>query len=453
VGLGVNGMDDDDLPDDARVWLDKAADVIWKNIHNSNFDAVKYECEIDMSIAGWFALFIDEEPDLGGYVFEQWGLAGVWAAASKPGGPLDIFHREVTLTAEQCVSTYGEEMVSATVRQKASQAPDDTVTIIQCVYPRPGPHGHLSVNLPIASCHVEKETRKIVREKGYHEHPVVAPRWLLIPNSVYPVGPVFDALPDIKSLNKAIEMSFGNMDLALAGMWIAEDDGVLNPRTVKVGPRKIIVANSVDSMKALEPPGKFELGAIEVQRLQRAIRKVLMSDILEPQPRADGQPGQPITATQAQINVELIRQLLGPVYGRMLAEDLKPTVTRCFGLAYRAGALGNAPRSLQGRELTVKYLSPMARAQKLGDVAAMDRFETTVAQEMAAGAVHVADNYDWDKASRRRSELLGVPADLMIDEDVRDARREQKAKDAKQQQAAAASVALAGEAIKKGAGP
>jgi hypothetical protein len=35
-------------------------------------------------------------------------------------------------------------------------------------------------------------------------------------------------------------------------MWIAEDDGVLNPRTMKVGPRKVIVANSVDSMKPLD---------------------------------------------------------------------------------------------------------------------------------------------------------------------------------------------------------
>jgi hypothetical protein len=203
------------------------------------------------------------------------------------------------------------------------------VTIIQCVYPRPAPHGKLAPNLPFASVHIEKDTRKLVREKGYHEQPVIAPRWLLIPNSVYPVGPVFDALPDIKSLNKAVEMSFANMDLAIAGMWIGEDDGVLNPRTLKVGPRKVVVANSVDSLKALEPPGKFDLGAIEIQRLQRAIRKVLMADQLEPQaqPGKDGRPGAPITATQAQINVELIRQLLGPIYGRWLAEFVKPLLT------------------------------------------------------------------------------------------------------------------------------
>jgi hypothetical protein len=282
VAYGVDGSDPDELDDDAKVWLDDSAEVIWKNIHNSNFDAVHFECEIDSCIAGLFYLFVDEDEE-GGYAFEQWSVATVWAAASKPGGPLDTFHREVQLTAEQCVSEYGEEMVSQGVRQKAQQSPDELVTIIQCVYPRATPHGKLAPNLPFASVHIEKDTRKLVREKGYHEQPVIAPRWLLIPNSVYPVGPVFDALPDIKSLNKAVEMSFANMDLAIAGMWIGEDDGVLNPRTLKVGPRKVVVANSVDSLKALEPPGKFDLGAIEIQRLQRAIRKVLMADQLEPQ--------------------------------------------------------------------------------------------------------------------------------------------------------------------------
>lgn len=448
VGLGVNGMDEDAMPDDAAKWLDEAADLIWKNIHNSNFDQVKYECEVDMAIAGWFVMFIDTDPDDGGYVFEQWGLAGVYAAASKPAGRLDIFHREVSMTAEQAVNTYGEEMVSSQTRRIAEQSPDQNITVIQVVGPRPGPHGFLSKNLPIESVHLERDTRKLVRERGYQEHPVVAPRWLLVPNSVYPVGPVFDAIPDIKSLNKAVEMTFSNMDLAIAGMWIAEDDGVLNPRALKVGPRKVIVANSVKSMEPLKPPGQFDLGAIEIQRLQRQIRKVLMSDMLEPQPQPGQKPGQPITATQAQINVELIRQLLGPVYGRMLVEDLLYTVTRCFGLAYRAGALGQAPQSLQGRELVVKYMSPIARSQKLVDVSAMDRYETTLAQEIAAGRPEVADNYDWDKAARKRAQLLGVPQDLTVDEDVRDQKRKDRASQQAAQQTAAAAAPVLAQAMK-----
>jgi hypothetical protein len=350
------------------------------------------------------------------------------------------------MTAEQAVNFYGAENVSMSVRSKAVSLPDDLVTVIQAIYPRTGAYGQLAQNMPIASCHIERESRKVLRESGYHEMPIIAPRWLLVPDSVYPMGPVFDALPDIKTLNKAVEMSLANLDLAIAGMWIGEDDGVMNPRSLKIGPRKIVVANSVDSLKALEPPGKFDLAAIEIQRLQGSIRKMLMADQLEPSQKKD------MTAYEVQVRVELIRQLLGPVYGRMQAEDLQPKTTRCFGLAYRAGVLGNPPQSLAGRELIVKYLSPLAKSQKLVDVAAMDRFETTLGQEMQIRP-DIGDNYEWDKAARTRAEYLGVPAKLLVEEEAMAGVRQTRAAQQEQQNKLGTAATIAKLIGDVGAGP
>jgi hypothetical protein len=81
----------------------------------------------------------------------------------------------------------------------------------------------MSKNLPISSCHIEKDTRKLVRERGYHEHPIIAPRWLVIPNSVYPLGPVFDALPDFKSLNRRWKCP--------SGTWTSRSPACGSPRT------------------------------------------------------------------------------------------------------------------------------------------------------------------------------------------------------------------------------
>jgi hypothetical protein len=410
---------------------------------------VHFECEIDSCIAGLFYLFVDEDEE-GGYAFEQWSVATVWAAASKPGGPLDTFHREVQLTAEQCVSEYGEEMVSQGVRQKAQQSPDELVTIIQCVYPRADAARQARAEPAVRlGAHREGHPQARAREglpRAAGDRAAVAAD----PELGVPGG------PGVRRAARHQEPEQGGRDVVREhgprhrrhvdrrGRRRAE------PRTLKVGPRKVVVANSVDSLKALEPPGKFDLGAIEIQRLQRAIRKVLMADQLEPQPQPgkDGRPGAPITATQAQINVELIRQLLGPIYGRWLAEFVKPLLTRCFGIAYRAGALGRPPESLDQRKMNVRYLSPIARSQKLVDVASMDRYETTLAQEMAAGRTEVADNYDWDKAARKRHELLGVPQDLMVDEDERDAAREKRQQQAQQQQAAAVAAQVGTEVVK-----
>ena len=243
----------------------------------ANFDAAGYEAVLDVVCAGWFALFINEDDDSGGLRFEQWPIAGVYCSASKPGGLIDTVYRCYTLTAAQAVAEFGEDDVSEATRKLATEKPDEKVEFVHAIYPRPlrVVNPRFAKNLPFASCNVEVKAKRIVRESGFHELPVIVPRWMLIPDSAYGVGLVFDALPDVKMLNELKRMELAAADLAIARMWIAEDDGVLNPRTVKVGPRKIVVANSVDSMKPLQTGSNFELSEALTEHLQRAIRRAV----------------------------------------------------------------------------------------------------------------------------------------------------------------------------------
>jgi hypothetical protein len=247
-------------------------------------------------------------------------------------------------------------------------------------------------------------------------------------------------LPDVKMLNEIKRFELASADLAIAGMWIAEDDGVLNPTTVKVGPRKIIVANSVNSMKPLQSGANFQLSMALVEKLQAAIRKGMMADQLQPQ------DGPAMTATEVHVRVELIRKLLGPVYGRFMSEYLKPLVERSFGLAYRAGVFGPAPESLRNRELTVRYISPIARAQKLEDVQAMDRLESSLMAEAQMDPT-ILDLYDFEQAVRERSDALGVPSKVLRTKEDVEARRAER-----QAQQEAAQKAQQQQAIQQVAG-
>ena len=438
----------DGASDEERQWLDLAADVIWQSIHASNFDAEAYEGCMDSVGAGWFVLFADYERDDDGQpiglTFEQWPLHTCYLAASKRSGRIDTCYREFSMTAGQAVAEFGEDRISDTLRQAAATDQDKRVTFVHAIYPRKGKRrgNVMARELPFASCWVECASGQVVRESGFEEQPFVAPRWTRIPGSQYAVGPVFDALPDIKQLNELVGFEIAAADLAVSGMWIAEDDGVLNPRTVKVGPKKIIVANSVDSMKPLQPGSNFDVAFTQKAQLQAAIRKVLMADQLQPQ------DGPAMTATEVHVRVGLIRQLLGPIYGRMQAEYLQPLVERCFALTLRAGALPPMPASLADRDYAVTYQSPLARAQKLEDVSAMDRFENTLAAE-AEFVPDILDRYDFDKAAAKRGELLGVPADVMrTDKQVkalRAARMAQQKREQAQASQATAAQALADE--------
>src|SRR5574341_57158 len=90
----------------------------------------------------------------------------------------------------------------------------------------------------------------------------------------------------------------------------------------------------------------------------------------------------------------------------------------------------------------------LARSQKLGDVEAMDRFELSLQQEAAIDP-SVLDVYDFEAASRMRSQLLGVPQKLVRDKQTTAAVREgkkQAAQDAQQQ-----AIAAQGQAEMQGA--
>lgn len=445
------GMDVGQESEEERRWLDQSAHFIWENIHASNFDAAAFEGLIDVVDAGWFALYIDSDREKGGYTFDLWPIASVFCAASKAGGQIDTVYRTYKLTAEQALNEFGDDLSEATTKL-AKDKPSELVEFVHAIYPRSTymVGARLAKNMPVASCQVEVGAKKIVRESGYHEMPVVVPRWMLIPDSVYAVGPVMDALPDARTLNELCKMDLAAGDLAIAGMWIAEDDGVLNPRSVKVGPRKIIVANSVDSMKPLKSGSDFNYAESKIARLQASIRKILMADQLQ------AQDGPAMTATEVHVRVALIRQLLGPVYGRLQAEYLQPMITRCFGIAYRAGVLGQAPESLAGRNYSIRYISPLARSQKLEEVTAIDQFVEGAA---AAAAIDptVMDNVDLDEAQRIRGEALGVPSAVIRSKADVSARREQRAADlqaaqqqeqqaAMQQQVAMAATKQAGAA-------
>lgn len=434
------GLDVGDETDEERRWLDLTAEQLWENIHNSNYDAEGFESVLDMCGAGWFVLFIDDDRERGGYVFTQYPLASCYVTSTRADGRADTLYRPFKLTAEQAVTEYGAAKLSAKVNELAREKPDEMVAFVHAIYPRStyAVGAKMAKHLPFASCHVEVDSKRLVKESGYHECPFVAPRWKRITtNSPYGVGPVADALPDIKTLNELVRMELAAADLAIAGMWIAEDDGVLNPRTIKVGARKVIVANSVDSMKPLVTGSDFNVSFTVKKELQAAIRRVLMADQLQPQ------DGPAMTATEVHMRMNLVRQLLGPVYGRQQPEWLQPMVERCFGLAYRARILAPIPQSLANRDFRVTYVSPMARAQKLDDVSAMDRAEASLAMASQAlaqvdpeGAVALLDNYDQDKAFRKRAELLGVPADLVVDaKEVakRRTQRQQKQQQAQQQ--------------------
>ena len=80
-----------------------------------------------------------------------------------------------------------------------------------------------------------------------------------------------------------------------------------------------------------------------------------------------------MTATETVARTEQKMRLLGPVMGRVSQELLKPAINRVFDILQRQGRFGDVPEQLDAQETKVEYVSPLAKAQRTGDLQSLMR--------------------------------------------------------------------------------
>ena len=118
-------------------------------------------------------------------------------------------------------------------------------------------------------------------------------------------------------------------------------------------------------------------------------------------------------------------RVIGPVLGRLMNEMLRPLVERTFALMLRSEMLDEAPEVLQGRDVDIEYVSPLARAQKSSSLN-----NTMKALEILmplAQALPVGDHLDPDGLVRHITDALGVPKTVLLSDDEIAQQREQRA--------------------------
>lgn len=412
----------ENLPFNVRVWLEDAAKKLFNLIHNaSNYNAVALECLEDIGISGQFAMFITKEPGEG-FIFELWPMDTLYIQENVKTKVVDTIYRLIFLTIKEAVVLFGLDQLSQEMQGVYRSNPNHTrlYEFVHVIKPREGKPGVFEEDMAYASIYVCKDSGMIVKESGFHEMPVVVPRWSKLPQQPYAIGPVTKAMPDIKTLNAIIEMMLQNAELAIAGMFLVKADGYLTASNIKIEPGALVEVADTNNIKPITTAGDFRISFEEITRLQNQIRKVMMSENLEPISKNYA------SATEVAQRAQIVRQILGPIFARLQSEFLEPLLYRCFHLALRDGTLGEVPQELNGVQLIPTYVSPIARASRLEEVTAMTQFEQMLASTAQLNP-GVLDSYDFDAATIRKAELLGVPADVIRSKDQIKMIREQQA--------------------------
>ncbi len=273
----------------------------------------------------------------------------------------------------------------------------------------------------------------VVRTGGYNEFPYLVPRWSKATGEIFGRSPSFNALPDIKTLNKAVEIGLKAWAKAIDPPLLVQDDGVIG--RVRMTPAGITVIRNDGAVKPLQIGTNWQITDLKENQLRTAIRQAYYSDQLQLQ------EGPQMTATEVQVRYELMQRLLGPTLGRFQSEFLNPLIERVFGIMYRAGALLKEPDIIQGTKIDVEYLGPLARSQRMEESVAIERLYS-LAMNIAQIDPAIMDNIDHDEAVRLRGKLLGVPKTVLRGKDDVDNMRTMRAEQAQMAQMAQEQQAL-----------
>jgi hypothetical protein len=426
--LSIPDVPDAKIPRSVRSWLQSSSETMYSMIHSSNYDAQAFEFFLDVTIAGMAGLYVERNEATGRLHFECWPLDSMYVMDSDKSEKINTLYRRCAYTLSEAVAKFGLNGLSAEQQRMYDEDPDNPKQhhYIHTIRPRfrngRKANGKTNKQLPFESTYVCESSSKVVYESGYHEFPVIVPRWSVIPNTEYAVGPFTDALPDVKTLNEIKKLMLTNASMAISGSYVAQIDTMINTNTFRVMPGSITYVEDVDHIKPLSQAGDFRIAENVMLQLRSQIKQMMMSDELAP-----SQQNRPMTAEEVRTRTQIIRQILGPTYGRLQAEFLNPLISRVFGLAYRGGDLGQPPEELAMFKFVPEYKSPLARAQRFDEVAAMDRFEAALAQSAQVLGPQVLDLYDADMAVQKRAEMLGIPVELMREDREVEAIRKQRA--------------------------
>ena len=423
---------------EVQLWLEDSAKRMYETFNESNFNTEVHELYLDLVSIGTGAIFVEE----GNKGFDKEGIhfnclhIAEYFIQENINGKVDTLYRKYKLTARQAIQEFGEENIGEKILEASKEKPDKQFNFIHAVEPTEDYEralGETGTKLPVHSCHVCVEDKMKVRTGGYNEFPYLVPRWSKATGEIFGRSPSYNALPDIKTLNKAVEIGLKAWAKAIDPPLLVQDDGVIG--RVRMTPAGITVVRNDGAIKPLQIGSNWQITDMKENQLRTAIRQAYYSDQLQLQ------EGPQMTATEVQVRYELMQRLLGPTLGRFQSEFLNPLIERVFGIMYRAGALMKEPDLIQGTKIDVEYLGPLARSQRMEESVAIERLYS-LAMNIAQIDPAIMDNIDHDEAVRLRGNLLGVPKTVLRGKDDVDSLRAMRAEQAQMAQMAQEQQAL-----------
>jgi len=402
--------------------LDKDTDTIFDHINHSNFATQAHEAFLDLAVSTG-AMTI-KEADKGGsslLEFDAVPIAELFLEEG-PNSTIETVWREHSIPARHIERLWPGAELSKKLQKQLTEKPDAKVSLIEGTIYEPKTDLYYM-------CVIERQEKHVCFTEQYEVSPWIVFREMVVPGEVYGRGRVMQVLPDIKTANKVTEFGLRNAALAIAGIYTAQDDGVINPYTMQIAPGMVIPVGSNDhtnpTLRPLDRAGDFNVGELVLADLRDRINKALFADPY------GGMDSPTKTATEMSLRGQELLMDAGSAYSRLQTEFVERIMAAAVYILAKNGKITSM--KVNGRDATLKHTSPLARAQDQEDLLAMQQFMQMGAgfgpEAFALGA-KVEDTVSWI------GQKLGIEQKLLRSEEERIEMQEKAAEAMKQQQVA-----------------
>ncbi len=431
-----------------KVWFKDAEDVMYDVLNSSNFDQQSHEVYLDLGCFGTATMY--EEEDIKDKVrFKAIPISELYLVEDAAGRVIAVY-REFEYTVSQAYGRWPKGVSDEITKAYNVGQFEKKFMFLHVVEERHEREvgKRNASNMPYRSLFIEVKKKKLVAEGGYEEFPYFSTRFEKESGETYGSSPGQTALPNIKMLNKMKYTMLRSGMKITDPPWIMPNDGVILPLNLNPGKLNFTMGQTAtDSIRPLLSGAKIPISLELINEERRSIKQMFFVDLF----MALTQLKKQMTVPEVMERISEKMLLLGPALGRLMSELLDPIITRTFNILLRTGELPPVPQQLQGIDYTIEYISPLAKAQRQGEITSMNN-ALSVIGEIAKFNQEVLDKIDTDKVADIVIDVNGVRPDIIRDDEEVQAIREGRAEAvaeaeelAKGQQAAeiAATAALA----------
>jgi hypothetical protein len=389
--------------------LEEVTEYVFEILQNSNFAQEVHESFMDLAV-GTGVLVCEEGDAINPIRFSAIPLPHV-ILDTGPDDRIDhVFRERKQIRFDQLPMLYPKGNFNPELQALINNKSDQTTTVLEIVC-----RNYTKINeeafLHYAICLTTKSVLMQREMSGVGSNPFICFRWSKCAGEVYGRGPLFNALSAIKTTNLTVEMILENAQMAISGIYQMEDDGVINPDTINLVPGTIIPkAMGSAGLQPIQAAGSFDVAQLVLGDMRNNIKRALYNDML-------GDPNRtPASATEIAERMADLSRRIGSAFGRLQVELVQPVLQRVVYILKKQGRL-EVP-TINGREVKIRSVSPLAQAQANQDITAVSRFLELANGAFGPEAINVLINTE--ETAAYLAKKFGIPDNLVRDEQERE---------------------------------